>query len=144
MKKILYIFTIAALFIHLNAAAQCESDAFLDNCVELIDNYTYVKVFNVTTDKKTTKVEYSSVFSKDHEYILAICSGTQKSTKKLIVNLYDRNRQLISSSYFKPKNMHVQKVGYKCSATGVYYIEAFFEDNAENCGIIILGFKKSQ
>ena len=75
---------------------------------------------------------------------MAICSGTQKSNKKLVVNLYDRNRQLISSSYYKPKNMHVPKVGYKCSATGVYYIEAFFEDNAENCGIIILGFKKSQ
>jgi len=144
MKKNIYILVIALLFPFVSVKAQCESDAFLDNCVELIDNYTYVKVFNVTTDKKTTKVEYSSVFSKDHEYILAICSGTQKSNKKLVVNLYDRNRQLISSSYYKPKNMHVPKVGYKCSATGVYYIEAFFEDNAENCGIIILGFKKSQ
>jgi len=123
--------------------AQCDSDEFLDECAELLDDYTYVKVFDVNTDKKVTKMEYSSVFSKNHEYRLAIKGGTELSQKKIIVNLYDRNKKLISSSYYKPQNLHVSKLGYKCSATGVYYIEAYFEDNATNCGIIILGFKKT-
>jgi len=141
MKKQFYIFFLL-LFTAFVSNAQCESDAFLDNCAEMLDDYTYVKVFNVNTDKKITKVEYSSVFSKDHQYILAICGGNQKSQKRMIVNLYDRNKVLISSSYYKPKDLFVPKIGYKCAATGVYYIEAYFEDNAENCGIIILGFKK--
>lgn len=135
-------FAISLILVSGSAYAQCDSDEFLDNCAELLDDYTYVKVFDVNTDKKTTKVEYSSVFSKNHEYILAICGGNELSDKKIIVNLYDRNKQLITSSYYKPKNLHVPKIAYKCSATGVYYIEAYFEDNAANCGIIILGFKK--
>lgn len=144
MKNLLIILFINAVLIFgmsISANAQCDSDEFLDNCAELLGDFTFMKSFNVNTDKSAPKAKFKAVLSKDHTYIITVCGGN--SSKKMIINLYDRNQKLISSSYYKPKNLFVKKIGFKCTATGVYYIEAYFEDDASGCGVTILGFKKN-
>jgi len=121
--------------------AQCNTDAFIDKCAEDLMDYTYVRLFDVNSTKNKNKTEYSVIFNKDHEYLLIICSGSN-SDKKMIVDLLDRNKKLIQSSFIKQRKLHVTKIAFKCTATGVYYIESSFEDNAENCGVVVLGFKK--
>lgn len=142
LKYKLFILLIAGIFFQANnALAQCDSDDFLDNCSELLDDYTFMKSFEVKTDNSMKSVTYKSVLSRDHNYILTVCNGNTKG-KKMIVNLYDRDKKLITSSYYKPKNLHVNKIGFQCTATGVYYIEVYFEDDDVGCGVTILGFKK--
>jgi hypothetical protein len=59
----------------------------------------------------------------------------------MVLNLYDRNHKLIATN--KANGKYYNKVGYNCTATGVYYIETYIDNNAKGCGVSsILGFKK--
>ena len=115
--------------------AQCDDEGFLDKCSAQLNEYTFVKSFEAND-----KTEFSYVFSKDHNYLLTICDQVTGGGK-MSVSLYDRNHKLILSSYNKSTKKYYPSVGYKCMATGVYYIETSF-DNAKGCGVSILGFKK--
>lgn len=131
----------ACFIMSFNANAQCDDEDFLDECAEILDDYTFAKSFDIELEGKgkTNKVEYSYVFSKDHTYILTVCD-MEEAGNKLIINLYDRNKKLITSS--NKDGSFKEKIGYRCSATGVYYIEAYFENFNKGCGISILGFNK--
>lgn len=131
----MYLFLLA-FFISfpVNTRAQCDSEDFLDKCSSNLNDYKFVKSFEASEKK-----EFSYVFSKDHEYILTVCD--QMKGGNMIVNLYDRNHKPIISSYVKSTKKHYPTIGYKCAATGVYYIEFVFE-KGEGCGVSILGFKK--
>lgn len=120
-----------------NLRAQCNDEDFMDNCAELLDNYTFIKSFEHSDSKGGAKSENSYVFSKDHSYIITICD---QGSAKLIVNLYDRNRKLISSN--KASGKYFNKLVYQCTTTGVYYIESYLDNNSKGCGLSILGFKK--
>ena len=122
-------------FCSLHGYAQCDDENFLDKCSSQLNEYTFVKSFEAND-----KTEFSYVFSKDHNYLLTICDQVTGGGK-MSVNLYDRNHKLVLSSYNKSTKKYYPSVGYKCMATGVYYIETTF-DNAKGCGVSILGFKK--
>lgn len=122
--------------------AQCGGDDFLDDCASSLGTHTFIKAFNVETkSRKQEKVEYSYVFSKGSDYLIIVCDRKVEG-KRMIVNLYDRNHQLIASSYSKKTRKHYPDLVYPCQATGVYYMETTFEGLAESCGVIILGFNK--
>lgn len=141
MKKtrILFLFIGIALFAAFGneAKAQCDDDDFLDNCAELLDTYTFIKSFPHTDAGAGKKTENSYVFSTGHSYVLTACD---QGSSKMVINLYDRNRKLITTN--KANGKYFNKVGYTCNATGVYYIETYLDNNAKGCGVSILGFKK--
>lgn len=122
--------------------AQCDSDAFLDNCASRLETYTFIKAFN-TTLKKSEKTEYSYVFSKGSNYMV-IVGDLKIAGERMIVTLYDRNHKLIASSYNAKTKTYYPDLLYPCSATGVYYMEVTFEGPKGGCGVCILGFKKSE
>ena len=122
--------------------AQCDSDAFLDNCASRLETYTFIKAFN-TTLKKSEKTEYSYVFSKGSNYMV-IVGDLKIAGERMIVTLYDRNHKLIASSYNAKTKTYYPDLLYPCSATGVYYMEVTFEGAKGGCGVCILGFKKSE
>ncbi|MBN8704032.1 MAG: hypothetical protein J0M08_13270 [Bacteroidetes bacterium] len=136
MRKVLLttITAICFLLVSPTAYGQCDSEDFLDKCSSQLNDYKFVKSF-----ESSEKKEFSYVFSKDHDYVLTVCD--QGKAGKMIVNLYDRNHKLVISSYAKSSKKHYPTIGYKCTATGVYYIETVF-DNSSGCGVSILGFKK--
>ncbi|MBS1637548.1 MAG: hypothetical protein JST26_16655 [Bacteroidetes bacterium] len=119
----------------------CESDEFVDSCAPALGDYTFIKTFNVSVNKAGDKTEYSYVFSRGSEYRIVICDQNE-SGKKMIVNFYDRGKKLIASNYLKSSKKFFPTINYQCSATGVYYVEAFFEGEKNGCGVNILGFKK--
>lgn len=121
---------------------QCDSDEFLDNCASSLETYTFIKAFNVNV-KKADKVEYSYVFSKGSNYMIIVCDQNSPGNR-MIVNLYDRNHKLIVSSFNRKTKTYYPNLIYPCSATGVYYMDASFENSKGGCGVIILGFKKSE
>lgn len=119
----------------------CDSDDFLDSCASSLGDFTFIKNFNVTVKKSGDKTEYSYVFSRDSEYKIVICDQNE-SGKRMIVNFYDRGKKLIASNYLKSSKKFFSTINYKCSATGMYYVEAFFEGEKSGCGLNIIGFKK--
>lgn len=119
----------------------CDSDDFLDNCAPALGDFTFIKTFNVDVKKSSEKTEYSYVFSKGSEYRIVICDQNIAG-KKMVVNFYDRGKKLIGTNYLKSSKKFYPTINYQCSATGVYYIEAFFEEDKTGCGINMLGFKK--
>jgi hypothetical protein len=119
----------------------CESDDFVDSCAPALGDFVFIKTFNVSVDKPGNKIEYSYVLSRDSEYKIVVCDQNDPG-KKMIVNFYDRSKKLVASNYLKSNKKFYPTISYKCAATGVYYVEAFFEGDKSGCGINILGFKK--
>jgi hypothetical protein len=145
MKKLLLFTVLGYLFLICpSAGAQCTSDAFLDKCASSLGEFTFIKSFNITIDKKTaeSKYEYSYVFSKGSTYKIIICDENIEGNK-MIVTLFDRNHKMIATNFNKASKKFYPLFSYPCSATGVYYLEVTFENGKEGCGVNILGFNKS-
>ena len=126
-----------------SAFAQCTSDAFLDKCASSLGEFTFIKSFNISIDKKSSdsKYEYSYVFSKGSTYKIIICDENINGNK-MIVTLFDRNHKMIATNFNKASKKFYPLFSYPCSATGVYYLEVTFENGKEGCGVNILGFSK--
>src|ERR1039458_616769 len=101
-----------------SAFAQCTSDAFLDKCASSLGEFTFIKSFNITIDKKSSdsKYEYSYVFSKGSTYKIIICDENINGNK-MIVTLFDRNHKLIATNFNKASKKVYPLFSYPCSAT---------------------------
>lgn len=119
----------------------CDGEKLLSNCASGLDDFVFIKSFTVTSEKEEQKTEYSYVLSRGISYRLVICEQ-DNAKKSMVVNLYDRNKKLIASNYLKSGKKIFPIVNYTCAATGVYYVEAYFEGEKKGCGLNILGFKK--
>jgi hypothetical protein len=119
---------------------ECGSDEFLDKFAPALGDYTFIKAFKVEIDKSGEKNEFSYVFSKGSNYRIIICDQNSEGNK-MVVNFFDRNKKLIASNYLKSSKKFFPVLNYNCSATGVYYVESYFEGEKNGCGVNILGFK---
>jgi hypothetical protein len=143
MKKnanLLLILILGVLTSSLTSGPECGSDEYLDKFAPILGDYTFIKVFNVQINKVDGKSEFSYVFSKGSNYRIVV-GDLNEAGNKMVVNFYDRNRKLIASNYMKSNKKFYPSINYTCSATGVYYVEAYFENGKTGCGINILGFK---
>jgi len=122
-------------------APPCDQEALLANCASSLDDFVFIKSFSVISEKGNQKTEYSYVLSRGIAYRLVICEN-ESSKKTMIVNLFDRNKKLIASNYLKAGKKVFPIINYTCAATGVYYVEAYFDGEKKGCGLNILGFKK--
>ena len=117
--------------------AQCVSD----NCNSKLGTFTYLKTIYIDNTKlqdKPNMVTY--LFSKGSTYMVLCCDQAIKGSR-LIVNVYDKDKNLIATNKLKKKVY--PSIQYPRSATGIYYIESFYEDSKDPCGVNILGFTKS-
>lgn len=122
---------------------QCETDEFLDRCASNLGTYNYIKTFiTQTSSKKKTNPESLYVFSKGSTYKIIACLGDPGGN--MIINLYDKNHNLIASTYNEETKKHYSELQYPCPVTGVYYIRTTFEGIKEGCGMCILGFSKDE
>lgn len=125
----------------LSVSAQCEDETFVDNCASLLDTYVYIKTFNIEHSKQSQESEYSYVFCKGASYVITVCDP-KSGDDKLIVELYDKEKKFVASNYNSKTNKFYPKIGYPCSATGVYYMKYKFKSGKPACGISMIGFKK--
>jgi hypothetical protein len=119
--------------------AQCDSDDFMDDCAELLDEFNFIKAYDFENDKGGGS--YSYVFSKGSMYKIIICDENIEGNR-MVIKLLDRNRRMIASNYSARSKKYYPSIKYPCSATGVYYIEYSFEGGKASCGMNILGFSK--
>lgn len=121
---------------------QCGTDDFLDKCASQLGTYNYIKSFTVDVRAgRKNNNENSYVFSNGSKYMLIACDENVVGGK-MIMNLYDRNHNLISSTYDQVNNKYYSNLVYQCLATGVYYIKITFDKAKKGCGLCIIGFNK--
>jgi len=142
MKKSRILLLFAAMLFPGIGYGQCETDLFLDQCASCLGTYNYIKSFNVAASaRKKAAPEYSYVFSKGSKYMLIVCDQ-HAGEGKMIVSLYDRDHNLIASTYDVAEDQYYPSMIYTCSTTGVYYIETSIQGSKSGCGLCILGFTK--
>ena len=132
---------VSLLFGAIMAKAQCNADALAQQCIpKMQEGFTFLKTFKIDGQGGAkTKVEYSYVFSKNTQYYLNICTGSD-ATDGIVVTMYDSKRQLVSTNYNNGK--FYSGIIYPCNATGIYYITFTFKDSKSFCGGSVLGFKR--
>lgn len=127
-----------------NSPCQCESDEFLDKCASNLGTYNYIKTFIAYSHpKRKSSPENLYVFSKGSIYKMIACFNDPQAGK-MVISLYDRNHNLIASTYDETNGKYYTELQYPCSATGVYYIKTSFEGARNGCGMCILGFSKDE
>ena len=128
------------LFLGSSAFSQCQEESFLNKCAGKLGDYMYLKSFKVDADQVEVggSIEFNYVLSKGKKYVITVCDEKIESSR-MVVKLYDRNKELIASSYDRRKRKHYPKLVYPCEATGVYYLEYSFRGSKANCGVSILG-----
>jgi hypothetical protein len=145
MKKNLrlkFVLLISLMIFPLIASAQCDTDAIMEKCASSLGTFNYIKSFSLTvTPRRKAKAEFSYVFSKGSTYMLIACNEYVVGGK-MTVNLYDKDHNLIASTYDEATKKYYPTLLFPCSSTGVYYIRASFRDAKKGCGMCILGFNK--
>src|ERR1700752_3096675 len=99
MKKVKEIFNfsvLVALFFAayaFNLKPECDPEVLLKNCASDLDDFVFIKSFPIETKKEGDKTEYSYVLSRAVNYKIVVCNQSNEE-KKMIVNLFDRNKKL--------------------------------------------------
>lgn len=147
IRKIVFLSIVIVNVLFVNTTAvygQCSSDEFMDKCASTLGGFTFIKSFEVLSSKnvKESPNDFSYVLSKGSTYMIIICDQNVAGNK-MVVELYDRNKKLIASNFNKQTKKFYPSLSYPCGATGVYYIESYFENGKQaTCGVNILGFNK--
>ena len=119
------------------ANAQCQPDA----CIQKFsDGYTFLKTYKM--EQVGLETEYSYVFSKETNYMIAVCSssGSEATVK---VTLFDATRKEIASNFDKKSKKLYSVMAYHCMATGIYYLKYTpVNQKQTDCCVSVLGFKK--
>ena len=121
--------------------AQCAPEEYSMNCIENIrEGFIYLKSYNIDGKKGTaSKVEYTTIFSKDVQYILNICTGST-DTDGIILTIFNAGRETMASTVVKDGVS--SELEFNCNKTGIYYLTFTFQDSSSSCGGCILSFKK--
>jgi hypothetical protein len=140
MKKIFTICLIAGLsFSSRNfAISQCNPTDLVSSCpANIPSGFTFVKSYDLNLPSSASKkVEKSYVFSKDMTYSLAMCKGDQD----IVVKIFDSNRREVASNSYE--NKVLPSFGFKCGATGIYYMAFTSIKEDLRCSAAVLAFKK--
>ncbi len=138
MKKSIFILLIVTAF-SAKSMAQCKSEDLINACVPKLSasGFNFLKTYKIDGEKDLTKVEYSYVFTKGTQYMIAICGETEGT---VMLTIYDSERNKVASN--KVKGTLLTGLVYPCNATGIYYLQYTFEGTSQRCGGSVLGFKK--
>lgn len=139
MKK-LFVFVFSVFVLSgFDSGAQCNSETLSTQCIpKLASGFNFLKSYKVEKGGKAY-VEYSYVFTKGTQYMINICAPDQNSDG-ISVTLYDSQRNKVASN--KVDDQYISAIAYPCNATGIYYIQYTFDDEASICGGSALGFKR--
>jgi len=139
MKALLLNLLFATFFVGA-ANAQCNPDGLAPTCNSKLGDFTFIKNYKIDPAKAPTGTqEFSYVFSKDTQYFISICDGKSDSPK-IEIKLMDSNKKVLASNM--DKGTYYPGIAYKCTTTGIYYMEFNVASAAEKCAVSALGFKK--
>ena len=136
-----FIFSLVAVFVFASsdfAISQCNPTELVDACpANIPTGFTFVKSYELNALGNTAKkIEKSYVFSKNMTYSLAMCKGDPN----VIVKIFDSSRNEVASNFYDNKTL--PSFGFKCGATGIYYMAFSFDKSEKDCAAAVLAFRK--
>jgi hypothetical protein len=141
MKKLLKCIFLVLLLLPALGIGQCNMDDLTSKFAPKLEEFVYITSFKIQNTKDGDKTSYSYVLSRGTTYKIVVCDENQQGNR-MIVNFLDRNKKLIATNYLKTGKKFFPTINYSCQVTGVYYVEAYFENDKKGCGLNLLGFKK--
>ena len=137
IKITLNLLALPLIFFCNSVLAQCPTD----NCAGKLGDFTFIKSVPIDPGKTENKPhQYSYLFSKGSTYMILICDQSIKGSR-LLVNIYDSNRKLVATNHVKKK--YYNSLTLPINATGIYYIESYYESSKDACGVNIIGFTRT-
>ena len=121
---------------------QCNEGDFVDACaVNLGDDYSYLRTFDAEEIESSTDYPYTGafLFRKGINYVFTSC-GVGENNAQIVVNLYNRTRKLVASTYNSETDKHYEKMLFKCNATAIFFVQTLTALDDNSCGITMLGF----
>ena len=133
----LYVFSISLTF----ANAQCTPEEYSLNCIQRIrEGFIYLKSYNIDGNRDSKdKVEYTTVFSRDTQYVLHICTGLP-DTDGIVLTIYNPQREIMATNN-TGDNIN-SELEFNCTTTGIYYLTFTFQSSKSMCGGCVLSFRK--
>jgi len=141
MKNIVFLAFFILTTLCQQAFAQCNADALCSTCIPKLTapGFNFLKPYKINGGRDLTKVEYSYVFTKGTQYMIAICDQNSKENT-IVITIYDAQRNKVATN--KVESNLLSAIAYPCNATGIYYMQYTFESSSSRCGGSVLGFKK--
>ncbi|MDI9340807.1 MAG: hypothetical protein QM534_09600 [Sediminibacterium sp.] len=132
----------SVLFMLLSTMFTVRAQCIQGECSKKLGDFTFIKSVNINSSCVEGKAnQFSYVFSQGSTYMVLACDSEKKGAR-MIVNLYDKEKNLIATN--KNRKKFYPSITFPCSATGVYYIESFYEGSSPDaCGINVLGFSRT-
>ena len=138
MKNLYKLSLISVITVFVCTSA-CVFNKYHDVAVKELGDYIYLKTYNLEFNTDDHEVSY--VFTKNTQYKFVFANDVLTEDVKMV--LYDNNRNEICSNYVPKMQKMYNKVGFNCTATGVYYITFnFVNPKKTKCASVALGFKK--
>jgi len=136
------ILTVGFVSSYYQAIAQCDVDNFVDECASSLgEDFAFLRSFEAEEIKGSTNYPYTGafLFRKGINYVFTSCPG-EEDGPKIVVNLYNRTRKLVATTYNKETDKYYSKMIFKCSATGIFFVQTLMPLGENNCGLTMLGF----
>lgn len=120
---------------------QCNANELANACIPKLaaSGFNFLKSYKTEGEFDLTKVEYSYVFAKGTQYMIALCEQNSKGNT-ITITLYDAQRNKVASN--KVDGSLLSGIAYSCNATGIYYLQYTFDKKSSRCGGSVLGFKR--
>lgn len=140
--SLLFLFIMFGVCVSSHSQQQPECDAHLiSTCSQMLDKFTLAKSIDIKPSMYKyggEKVEFSCFFSKGSTYVITLCDENPTSNK-LMVDVYDKNKRLITRNFDANNKKYYTKIFFPCSATGMYYLKYSFHGGKPTCGASTLG-----
>lgn len=132
-KTLLFAFT--SMLLWSKANAQCK----VDECVSKLNSgFTFLKSYH--SENPDDKGEYSYVFSKETNYMMALC-GKDGEPGNFVVTVYDSQNKQVATNFDSKNDKYYGAILYNCKSTGIYYIKFSFK-GTRDCYTGVLAIKK--
>jgi hypothetical protein len=112
-------------------------------CTNVGEHYTLTKSLDFNSGMFKyggEKLEYKYMFTKGSTYLISLCND-DLGHNNLVVEVYNRNKRLVASSYVKSRDKHYKKIFFPCSASGTYYLKYYYKNNKPSCGISVVAVR---
>lgn len=139
MRKLL-----AFLFIILATAgvkAQCDQ-AFIDACSNKDSDAHYVKHFRIRftecspDPKKRSEGKFTIMLNKGNHYRFYTCNDPSKNGQTIIE--ISNDFASYGGNYNASTDTQYSSMDFICTKTGPYYLNMFFKDGKEGCGVCVV------
>jgi hypothetical protein len=128
----------------LSKTMTCDSKIYKDKCIkEMPEGFTFLKSYTLDGQSgNKRKIEFSYIMSKGGKYMVQIASGHPQN-KGTFVRIMDSNRREISGATSYQKGRYYPGIQYTCTATGIYYLEFNYNNEATAfCAGAVLSLKR--